>query len=46
MFQLDAVKRGQTRLLNRVHARLSARAKPATAFVGHPEPRTVGSFAR
>ncbi|MFP7569671.1 heparinase II/III family protein [Marivita sp. S2033] len=46
MFRLDAVKRAQTRLLNRVHARLSARVKPATAFVGQPEPRTVGSFAR
>ncbi|MGJ8603199.1 MAG: heparinase II/III family protein [Marivita sp.] len=46
MFRLDAAKRAQTRLLNRVHARLSARVKPATAFVGQPEPRTVGSFAR
>ena len=46
MFRLDAAKRAQTRLLNRVHARLSTRVKPATAFVGHPEPRTVGSYAR
>ena len=46
MFRLDAAKRAQTRLLNRVHARLSARAKPAAAFVGQPEPRTVGSYAR
>jgi uncharacterized heparinase superfamily protein len=46
MFQLDAAKRVQTRLLNRVHARLSARAKSAVAFVGQPEPRTVGSYAR
>ncbi len=46
MFRLDAAKRAQTRLLNRVHARLSARVKPATAFVGTPEPRTVGSYAR
>lgn len=46
MFRLDAAKRAQTRILNRVHARLSARAKPATAFVGQPEPRTVGSYAR
>ncbi|MCK0150219.1 heparinase II/III family protein [Marivita sp. S6314] len=46
MFRLDAIKRGQTRFLNRVHARLSARAKPAAAFVGQPEPRTVGSYAR
>lgn len=46
MFRLDAAKRAHTRLLNRVHARLSTRVKPAAAFVGHPEPRTVGSFAR
>ena len=46
MFRLEAAKRVQTRLLNRVHARMSTRAKPATAFVGQPEPRTVGSFAR
>ncbi|WP_439124103.1 heparinase II/III family protein [Marivita sp.] len=46
MFRLDAAKRAQTRLLNRVHARLSTRVKPATAFVGQPEPRTVGSYAR
>jgi uncharacterized heparinase superfamily protein len=46
MFRLDAVKRAQTRLLNRVHARLSARAKPAAAFTGQPDPRTVGSYAR
>ena len=46
MFRLDAIKRGHTRFMNRVHARLSARAKPAAAFVGQPEPRTVGSFAR
>jgi len=46
MFQLDAAKRAQTRLLNRVYARLSARAKSAVAFVGQPEPRTVGSYAR
>ncbi|MCL3881398.1 heparinase II/III family protein [Marivita sp. GX14005] len=46
MFRLDAAKRARARLLNRVHARLAARAKPATAFVSQPEPRTVGSFAR
>jgi uncharacterized heparinase superfamily protein len=46
MFRLDAVKRAQTRLLNRVHARLSARVKPAAAFTGQPDPRTVGSYAR
>ena len=35
-----------TRLLHRVHARLSTRARPAAGFVSQPEPRTVGSFAR
>ena len=37
---------GQTRLLDRVHARLAARARPATGFVSNPEPRTIGHFAR
>ena len=46
MFRLDAAKRAQARVLSRVHARLSTRAKPATAFVAQPEPRTVGSYAR
>jgi len=32
--------------MNRVHARASAMARPATAFVSQPEPRTIGSFAR
>ncbi len=36
----------QTRLLDRVHARLAARARPATGFVSAPEPRTIGHFAR
>ncbi len=36
----------RTRLMNRWHARLSARARPATAFVSQPEPRTIGSYAR
>ncbi|MGR3270972.1 heparinase [Thalassococcus profundi] len=35
-----------TRLMNRWHARLAARVRPATGFVSAPEPRTVGSFAR
>lgn len=46
MSRVEGVKRAGTRFLNRVHARLSARARPATAFVSQPEPRTVGSFAR
>ncbi|HEY9040467.1 MAG TPA: heparinase II/III family protein [Roseovarius sp.] len=36
----------RTHLLNRVAARRAARAKPVTAFVSAPEPRTIGSFAR
>ncbi len=42
----DSWSARRTRLLNRVHARLSTRAKPATGFVSQPEPRTIGSFAR
>lgn len=36
----------QARFLNRVQARLSARARPAGGFVSQPEPRTIGFFAR
>ena len=36
----------RTGLMHRVHARLAARARPATAFVTAPEPRTIGHFAR
>lgn len=32
--------------MHAMHARLSARARPATAFVSQPEPRTIGSFAK
>jgi len=35
-----------TRLMHRVHARMTARARAATAFVSQPEPRTIGSFNR
>ena len=35
-----------TRFLNRFHARMAARARPATAFLSQPEPRSTGSFAR
>ncbi|MFW2588845.1 heparinase II/III family protein [Sagittula sp. SSi028] len=34
------------RVMNRVHARLASRARPADGFVSQPEPRTVGFFAR
>ena len=34
------------RAMNRLHARLSALARPATAFVSQPEPRSIGSFAK
>jgi len=36
----------QNRWMHRLHARLSTLARPATAFVSQPEPRTIGSFAR
>ena len=35
-----------TRMMHRVHARASGRARPATGFVSQPEPRTVGAFAK
>ncbi|SLN19604.1 Heparinase II/III-like protein [Roseovarius litorisediminis] len=35
-----------TRFMNRVQARRAALARPATAFLSQPEPRTIGSFAR
>ncbi len=36
----------RTAFMHRVAARRAARAKPATAFVTAPEPRTIGHFAR
>lgn len=35
-----------TAFMDRVHARLAARARPATGLVSAPEPRTIGHFAR
>lgn len=35
-----------TRLLNRVHARVSVMGRSATAFVSQPEPRSIGRYAR
>ncbi|WP_281980851.1 heparinase II/III family protein [Thalassorhabdomicrobium marinisediminis] len=37
---------GRARLLNRLHARLAARRRAATAFVSQPEPKMIGHFAR
>ncbi len=34
------------RFFDRVFARLSVLARPATGFVSQPEPRTIGSFAK
>ena len=36
----------RTQWMHRVHARLAARARPATGFVSQPEPRTIGHYAR
>ncbi|MEM9342857.1 MAG: heparinase II/III family protein [Pseudomonadota bacterium] len=32
--------------LNRYHARMAGRGRPATAFRGRPEPKSIGSYAR
>lgn len=42
----DSWKARRTRWMNRLHARRATLAKPATAFVSHPEPRTIGSYAK
>ncbi|KMK68793.1 heparinase II/III family protein [Puniceibacterium sp. IMCC21224] len=46
MAERESWQATRTRLMNRFHARLAARARPATGFVSQPEPRTIGSFAR
>lgn len=46
MTQSSSFSARKARFLNRVHARLSTRARAATAFVTAPEPRTIGSFAK
>ena len=46
MSDTDGLRAWTTRLLNRVHARASTRARTATAFISQPEPRTIGLFAR
>ena len=42
----DGFSARMTRLANRLAARRAALSPGATAFVSHPEPRTIGSFAR
>ena len=42
----NSVSARLTRWMNRLHARASSLARPATGFVSQPEPRTVGSCAR
>lgn len=37
---------GYLKTMNRLHARLSTLARPATGFVSQPEPRSIGSFAK
>jgi uncharacterized heparinase superfamily protein len=42
----NSVSARLTRWMNRLHARVSSLARPATGFVSQPEPRTIGSYAR
>ncbi|MBU2962904.1 heparinase II/III family protein [Citreicella sp. C3M06] len=46
MSRTEGLSAAITRLLNRFHARLAARARPATGFVSSPEPRSTGRFSR
>ncbi|WP_170439154.1 heparinase II/III family protein [Ruegeria arenilitoris] len=46
MSNSDTMANRWVRFQNRLYARLSQRRKPVSGFVGQPEPRTVGSFAR
>ncbi|MGY9047226.1 MAG: heparinase II/III family protein [Rhodobacterales bacterium] len=46
MSETESWQEARTRLMNRVHARLSTRARAATGFVSSPEPRTTGAVAR
>ena len=46
MSNTDTMANRWTRFQNRLYARLSQRRKAVSGFVGQPEPRTVGSFAR
>ncbi|KIC45148.1 heparinase [Ruegeria sp. ANG-S4] len=46
MSQSDTMANRWARFQNRLYARLSQRRRAVSGFVGQPEPRTVGSFAR
>ncbi len=46
MSNKDTMANRWTRFQNRLYARLSQRRKPVSGFVGEPEPRTIGAFAR
>ncbi len=46
MSNSDTMANRWVRFQNRLYARLSQRRKPVSGFVGQPEPRTVGAFAR
>jgi len=36
----------RARMMNRLHARLAARTRPATGFISNPEPKMIGHYAR
>lgn len=46
MFNSENLAVGWASLANRFQARRAALARPVTAFISQPEPRTIGSFAR
>ena len=46
MSQSDTMANRWMRFQNRLYARLAQRRKAVAGFVGQPEPRTVGAFAR
>lgn len=46
MSRKDDWKARRTRWMNRWHAQRAARVQPATGFQSHPEPRTIGGFAK
>ncbi|MGR3371951.1 MAG: heparinase II/III family protein [Pseudooceanicola nanhaiensis] len=46
MARPEKVSARRGRFMDRLQARLCTLARPATAFVSHPEPRTIGTFAK